>query len=567
MAEETERRVQRLMATTESTAPNILVTEKLGDAGVAILESGGNVDVSFGLTPEELRSKISLCDALVVRSSTRVTRDIFEASKGRLRVVGRAGVGVDNIDLQAASEHGVVVVNAPTANTVAAAEHAVALLCALARKVPQADASMRRGEWARSAYVGVSLNEKTAAIMGFGRVGYEVARRLKGLGMRVVVYDPYCSQERVASLGVEQVEFEEALARADFVSLHMPLTQTTERLFGDEAFARMKPGARIVNVSRGGVLDERALARALDSGAVAGAALDVFVEEPPPPDHPLVGREDVIVTPRLGGSTAEAQEGVAAEIAEAVLRTLRGQQCATAVNTPTMRPEDMRELAPYTVLAYSLGKMLTRIAVGGITDVSIEYRASKASDALETRMLRAMVIKGMVEPVSNRVINLVNADLTAEQRGMRVSETVVPSGGGDNGPVSSIRVRASGMSAAAFGSALDGQDSTAIALEGKVADGAPQLTRMGDFPVSIRLEGSVLFCRQRDQPGMIGAVGSLLGAESVNVNHMAVGRIKSGSVVGEAVMAIGVDSLPSREVLAAISSMEAIAESLFVEFG
>jgi D-3-phosphoglycerate dehydrogenase len=287
--------------------PRILVTEKLGEAGVNLLREFGDVDCSYDLSPEDLKKKVAESDALIVRSGTKVTREVFEAAKGRLKVVGRAGVGIDNVDLQAATEHGCLVVNAPTANTVAAAEHGIALLASMARNVAQADASIKAGKWERSKYVGVSLVGKTLAVMGFGKVGTEVARRAKGLGMTVISHDPYAPADRARALGVDLVSFDQAISTADFVSLHMPLTPATKKVFNDETFSKMKKGVRLINVARGGVIDEDALVRALDAGIVAQAALDVFCEEPPSKDSRLIQHENVTVTPHLGASTKEAQ--------------------------------------------------------------------------------------------------------------------------------------------------------------------------------------------------------------------------------------------------------------------
>ncbi|CAN1276688.1 D-3-phosphoglycerate dehydrogenase 1, chloroplastic [Linum perenne] len=318
--------------------PTVLVAEKLGEAGLDLLKEFANVDCSYNLSPEELNTKISLCDALIVRSATKVNREVFESSGGRLKVVGRAGVGIDNVDLAAATEHGCLVVNAPTANTVAAAEHGIALLAAMARNVAQADASVKSGKWQRNKYVGVSLVGKTLAVMGFGKVGTEVARRAKGLGMHVIAHDPYAPADRARAIGVELMTFDEAITTADFISLHMPLTPTTSKMLNDETFAKMKKGVRIVNVARGGVIDEEAL-----------AALDVFTVEPPSPDNKLVLHENVTVTPHLGASTVEAQEGVAIEIAEAVVGALKGELASTAVNAP-MVPADVLDTIPCPVL-------------------------------------------------------------------------------------------------------------------------------------------------------------------------------------------------------------------------
>ena len=340
--------------------------------GMKLLEEFGTVDVALGLTPEQLCEKVKTSDALIIRSATQVTDDVFKASAGRLKVVGRAGVGVDNVDLGSATQHGCLVVNAPTANTVAAAEHGIALLASLARNVAQADASMKAGKWDRNTYVGVSMVGKTLAIIGFGKVGSEVGRRAKGLGFVVIAYDPYASEAKAAAVGVRLVPLDEALATADFFSLHMPMTPDTKGLFGTAAFAKMKKGARIVNVARGGVIDDDALAAALDNGTVAGAALDVFVKEPPPADHPLINRPDVIVTPHLGASTHEAQEDVGVEIAEAVIEALQGKLAATAVNAPMMSPEVLAELAPYTTLAQV-------IRGGGMSESGIWMDRTRAS--------------------------------------------------------------------------------------------------------------------------------------------------------------------------------------------
>jgi D-3-phosphoglycerate dehydrogenase len=385
--------------------------------GIDLLKAYGNVVEAFDMSPADLCAKISLCDALIVRSATKVTKEVFAAGAGRLKVVGRAGVGIDNVDLGAATEAGVLVVNAPTANTVAAAEHGIALLCALSRFVPQADASMKAGKWERPKYTGVSLVGKTLAIMGFGKVGSEVARRAKGLSMTVIAYDPFAPAERAKALGVELVSFDDACARGDFFSLHMPLTPSTQNLFNDATFAKMKKGARIINVARGGVIDDDALVRALDSKHIAAAALDVFEIEPPLPTNPLVKRADVICTPHLGASTVEAQEGVAVEIAEAVVGALNGELAATAVNAPMVSPELLTAMAPFIGLAEKLGRIVLQLvdASTGVSDVTITFKGSNKED-LDTRLLRAMVIKGLLERDTATTVNLVNADVLAKSR-------------------------------------------------------------------------------------------------------------------------------------------------------
>ncbi|PWA51833.1 D-3-phosphoglycerate dehydrogenase [Artemisia annua] len=539
--------------------PTILVSEKLGEGGLDLLRTFANVDCSYNLSPEELCSKISMCDALIVRSGTKVTRQVFEASKGRLKVVGRAGVGIDNVDLQAATEFGCLVVNAPTANTIAAAEHGIALLSAMARNVSQADASIKAGKWERSKYVGVSMVGKTLAIMGFGKVGSEVARRAKGLGMHVVAHDPYAPADRARAIGVELVSFDEAVSTADFISLHMPLTPTTSKVFNDVTFAKMKKGVRIINVARGGVIDEDALLRALDSGLVAQAALDVFCEEPPK-DSKLVLHENVIATPHLGASTKEAQEGVAVEIAEAVVGALQGELSATAVNAPMVPAEVLSELAPYVALAEKLGRLAVQLVGGGtgIKSVKVVYRSGRDPNDLDTRLLRAMITKGIIEPISDSIINLVNADFIAKQKGLRISEERVFATSSSGSPIDSIQVQISNVKSK-FESALS--ENEEISVEGRVKYGKPHLSRVGSFDVDVSLEGNLILCRQVDQPGMIGTVGGILGESNVNVSFMSVGRNFRRK---KAIMAICVDEEPDKVTLDKIGHVPAVDEFVFL---
>ncbi|GER52314.1 D-3-phosphoglycerate dehydrogenase [Striga asiatica] len=546
----------------QSARPTILVSEKLGEAGLDLLRSFGNVECLYDLSPEDLCAKIGECDALIVRSGTKVTRRVFEAARRKLKVVGRAGVGIDNVDLQAATEFGCLVVNAPTANTIAAAEHGIALLASMARNVAQADASMKAGKWQRNKYVGVSLVGKTLAVMGFGKVGSEVARRAKGLGMTVIAHDPYAPADRAHAIGVELVSFDEAISTADFVSLHMPLTPTTNKIFNDTTFSKMKKGVRIINVARGGVIDEDALVRALDSGIVAQAALDVFTEEPPYKDSKLVQHENVTVTPHLGASTKEAQEGVAVEIAEAVVGALRGELSATAVNAPMVPPEVLSELAPYVTLAEKLGRLavqLVAVGGGGIQSVKVTYNSGREPDNLDTRLLRAMITKGIIEPISDAHINLVNADFTAKQKGLRISEERVFTNSSSENPVESIQVQISNVNSKFASAVIENGN---ISIEGKVKYGSPHLTRVGSFSVDVSLEGNLILCHQVDQPGMIGQVGQILGESNVNVSFMSVGRTVKRT---RAIMAIGVDEEPNKDTLKRIGDVPAIEEFVFLD--
>ncbi|XP_021679303.2 D-3-phosphoglycerate dehydrogenase 2, chloroplastic [Hevea brasiliensis] len=545
----------------QETRPTILVSEKLGDAGLQLLRSFGNVECCYDLSNEDLCKKIETCDALIVRSATKVSREVFEAAKGRLKVVGRAGVGIDNVDLGAATEFGCLVVNAPTANTVAAAEHGIALLTAMARNIAQADASIKAGQWKRSKYVGVSLVGKTLAVMGFGKVGSEVARRAKGLGMNVIAHDPYAPAERARALGVDLVSFDQAISSADFISLHMPLTPTTHNIFNDDTFTKMKNGVRIVNVARGGVIDEDALVRALDSGKVAQAALDVFAHEPPPKDSKLLQHENVTTTPHLGASTMEAQEGVAIEIAEAVTGALKGELSATAVNAPMVPQEILSELAPYVLLAEKLGKLAVQLVAGGsgIKSVKVVYESARDPDDLDTRLLRAMVTKGIIEPISDSIINLVNADFIAKQKGLRIREERVVVDTAPEFPVHSIQVQIFNVDSKFAGAVSENGH---ITIEGRVKYGIPHLTQLGSFGVDVSLEGNLILCRQVDQPGMIGQVGNILGEHNVNVSFMSVGRTVRRN---QAIMAIGVDEEPNVEALKKIGDVSAIEEFVFLK--
>eukprot|EP01023_Acetabularia_acetabulum_P044097 TRINITY_DN4420_c0_g1_i1.p1 TRINITY_DN4420_c0_g1~~TRINITY_DN4420_c0_g1_i1.p1 ORF type:complete len:619 (+),score=148.23 TRINITY_DN4420_c0_g1_i1:67-1923(+) len=533
--------------------PTILVAEKLGEAGLEMLRKFGTVDCSYDLSPEDLKAKISLCDAVIIRSGTQITREVFEAAKGRLRVVGRAGVGVDNVDLHAATEYGCLVVNAPTANTVAAAEHGIALLVAMARNVGSADASMKSGKWERSKFVGTSLSGKTLAVMGFGKVGSELARRAKGLALNVIAHDPYASEERAAAIGVKLVSFEDALATADFFSLHMPLTQNTKDMFSTEAFSQMKPSARIINVARGGVINEDALVKALDEGKIAQAALDVYSKEPPEPSSPLISHPKILCTPHLGASTREAQEGVAVEVSDAVITALKGELAATAVNAPMVPAEVLKELQPYVTLAQGLGNAAVQLVQDhGFTDVSITY-SSPRGDELDTRLLRTMVIKGMLERITTSSVNLVNADLLAQNRGLRISEVILRSDGKD--ALSSMSVSI-GTSESKFSAAVD--RTGRIYVQGGVRAGLPFLTKIGGFDVDLAIErGDVILVRQKDQPGVIAALSSLLGEAGVNISFMTVARLAKGQ---DAIMAAGIDTEPAPEVLEKITAIGPISE-------
>jgi D-3-phosphoglycerate dehydrogenase len=497
----------------------ILVTEAIDQAGLDLLRREAQVDEHGRFTPEQLVKCIPGYDALLVRSATRVTAVVLEAGK-QLRVVGRAGVGYDNIDVDAATQRGIVVVNARGAPSISTAEHTLALLLALVRHIPQAYASLRRGEWRRSDFVGVELRGKTLGLIGLGRIGAEVAKRVVALEMRVLAYDPFVSSEHARRLGVTLVSLDELLAQADFVSIHTPLTRDTRGLLNAAAFARMKPGARLVNAARGELVDSRALLEALDRGHLAGAALDVFDIEPPPLG-PLVLHERVIAVPHLGASTEEAQVAVSLEVAGHVLAALRGEPTAGAVNLPYVLPEAMQMLRPYMRLAEALGRFHSQFPGHRMEGIELVYHGDIA--AHDTTPITAAALMGLLDPISEERVNLVNATVVARRFGLRVDERRSSTPQGNFTNLVEITVRA---------------DSQTRTLAGTVIQGEPRVVQIDEYGVNIEPSGNLLLTRHRDRPGLIGRVGTLLGNVDVNISEMQVGR---RAPRGEALMILRLD--------------------------
>lgn len=500
--------------------PKVLVTDPIAQDGVDALTPHAEVDVRLGLPPDELLAAIGEYDALVVRSETKVTAEVIEAGK-KLQVVGRAGVGVDNIDLEAATRRGVIVVNAPLGNTISAAEHAIGLMLALARHIPAGSASLREGRWERKRFVGTEVRGKTMGVVGLGQVGSEVARRARGLEMRVLAHDPFVSEERAQALGAEMVSLEDLLAQADVVSLHTRLTADTRHLIGEEQLKLVKPTVRIINTARGPLIDEDALARAIDEGRVAGAAVDVFAKEPPPADNVLVKNERVLVTPHLGASTTEAQERVAVDVAEQIITVLNGQPARYAVNAPLIPAEAMSVIGPYLDVAAKTASLGTQLCEGQLERIEIEYLGEIAN--VDVTPLKAAVIRGLLAPVSEENVTIVNANLVAEHRGLRITERKGPSEGIY---ANLVRVRLATTAG-----------TTTVA--GTVAHDGPHVVLLDDFWVDIPPgDGYLLICENEDRPGIIGAVGSYLGEHDVNISFMRVGRQQ---VRGRAVMVLGLD--------------------------
>jgi D-3-phosphoglycerate dehydrogenase len=490
----------------DAVQPLVIVADRIAREGLDLLGQSCRVLSLAGASLEGAADALPEAEALIVRSETRVDAALIERAP-RLRVIGRAGAGVDTIDVQAATARGIVVVNAPGGNAVAAAEHALALMFSLARHVPLADRLMKDGQWKRSQLVGTELTGKTLGLVGLGRVGTEVARRALGLEMRVLVYDPYVPDEHIRTLGCEPAGLDAVLERANYVSLHVPLTDTTRGLINTERLATMQPGACLVNCARGELVDQAALLAALDAGTIAAAAIDVYPEEPVSPDNPLPRHPHVIATPHLGASTVEAQASVAVQVVHEVLAVLGGQPPQFAVNAPSIRAEEMPVLRPFMDLAVMLGKLATQLVDGPIRAAEIEYRGAIAEE--NTAAITATAVQGMLEPISAVPVNLVNARLLARQRGLEVVErrSTTP-----EHYTSLVRVTVQ---------AADGD----VSVAGAISDGHPAIVQICEYELHLpATAGYLLMTRHDDRPGIIGTVGQLLGEADINISSMQVGR-------------------------------------------
>jgi D-3-phosphoglycerate dehydrogenase len=523
----------------------VLVSDRIADEGLEVLRQSADVDVRVGLSPAELVAAIPEYQGLVVRSESKVTAEVINAGR-ELMVVGRAGVGVDNIDVEAATHRGVVVVNAPAAITVATAEHTLGLILALARHIPAAHASVSEGKWERSKFVGVELRGKTLGIAGLGRIGSEVGRRARVFEMRVIGYDPFVAPERFQALGIEVCTKEQLLAESDFLDLHLPLydqthSSPTYHFLSDAEFKQMKPGARVINVARGELIDEAALVRALDSGSLAGAAIDVYETEPPPATSPLLKHPKVVLTPHLGASAAEAQERVGVDVAEQVIAVLHGEPAPYAVNLPSIGAETFKVIAPYLQAATQAASLATQLSTGQFSSVEIEYLGELAD--LDLSPLKASVIKGLLAPISEEHVTLVNAALIAEQRGLRITERL----GRYNGIYKDlIRVHLS---------TSGGRTS----VSATVAHDGPHIVEINDFWVDVSPgEGYLLLCENEDRPGAVGRIGTFLGSKDINISFMRVGR---EAVRGRALMVLGLDDQLDATTLAEIARLPNIASA------
>jgi D-3-phosphoglycerate dehydrogenase len=520
--------------------PRILVADPLAEDGLERLRRAGEVTVVSKLKEAELIEQIPDFDALVVRSETRVTAKVLDAGR-KLRVVGRAGVGVDNIDVPAATLKGILVVNAPRGNIIAAAEHTIALLTSLARWVPQADASVKRGEWTRAKFIGMEIRGKTLGVIGLGNVGSEVAKRAHGLEMEVVAYDPVVSIERAELFNVELVSLNDLLERADFVSVHVPLVEANRSLIGAPELALMKPTARLINAARGGIVNEQALFEALKSGRLAAAATDVFETEPPGA-HPLLTLTNFVATPHIGASTVEAQVSVAFDVAEEVAAVLAGDLPRFAVNAPALPPEELAYLRPFAVLTERLAALHVQLFGGRVSSIELDFEGELAEH--DVNLLVASAIKGVLQPFTEDRINPVNARLIASSRGVKLVERRSP---------------AHGSYASLVTLHMGGHE-----LAGTVLMGELRAVRIDSFRVDLVPEGRFLVSRHEDRPGVVGRFGTILGEHDVNIASMQVGR---DAPRANAMMILAVDDRVADDVLARLSEVDGMSDLRYVELG
>jgi D-3-phosphoglycerate dehydrogenase len=527
-------------------SPKVFVADPISPRGIEELSRDGALDVHVqtGLSETELLDAIGDAAALIVRSQTKVTAPILNAAK-KLRVVGRAGVGVDNVDVETATRRGVVVLNAPGANTISTAEHTFSLLLSLSRNIARADATVKHGAWERKKLEGVELYNKTLAVIGMGRIGSELSRRAIAFGMRVLAFDPFLSASRARSLQVELVEeLDDLLAAADFISLHTPLTRETHHILNTERLAKTKRGVRIINCARGGLLDERALVEAVRSGQVAGAALDVFETEPLPADSPLREFANVVLTPHLGASTAEAQESVGIEIAQSIRAALLEGTIRNAVNMPSLDAKTLAIIGPHLRFGEKLGRFLSQLAPRRVDRLNINY-SGKVNEVDTTAITRA-VLKGFLRSAGGSEVNEVNAPAFAESLGLKITETRL-SAPGDYSDMLELSATTEGSS---------------VSVGGAFFGATPRIISVNTHMVEARPHGVILILENTDRPGMVGRIGTLLGEHGVNIATMSLSRNRAG---GTALMVLNLDASPGEKLLAEIRANDDIRSAQVIE--
>jgi D-3-phosphoglycerate dehydrogenase len=534
----------------------VIVTDNLSEEGIKRLREFAEVDVELELSKEDLKERIADYDAIVIRSGTKVTKEIVEAgSAGRLKVIGRAGVGVDNIAVETATEKGILVVNSPEANTISAAEHTIAMMLSLSRKIPDANASLKSGKWDRKKYMGVEVNGKVLGVIGLGRVGGEVAKRAKGLEMKVVAYDPFITEEKAQDLGISLASLNETLKVADFITLHTPLTKDTKHLISDKEFALMKDGVRVVNCARGGVIDENALREAIKSGKVAGAALDVFEQEPPE-DRELVELDQVITTPHLGASTKEAQKAAALVIADQIIDALQNKPVKNTVNMLYVEEEILDSIQPYLKLGEKLGLLAAQLVPksGRIEEFKVTYEgelgSAEAGVGKNTRVITRAILKSFLSLFTDGV-NYVNAEAIAKKFGIKITESKTEE---IENFSSLINVTTTTQ--------MEGEEKARTVAGTLFGKDDPRIVQINGYRVDAVPSGYMLICSFLDKPRVIGPVCMVLGDKGINIAGMQVGREKVG---GEAVMVINVDSLVSEGGIDEIKDVQNIFDVTLVK--
>lgn len=512
----------------------VLVSDNISPKGIEILKNAGlEVDVKVGMKPAELKACIGDYHGLVIRSATKVTSEIIDAAKN-LKVIGRAGSGLDNVDRAAATKKGVVVMNTPGGNTITTAEHTIAHMVSLARQIPQATMSMKAGKWEKKKFMGVELYNKTLGIIGIGNIGSQVAKRMQAFAMNVIAYDPFLSEDKAKTMGVEKVDLQELFRRSDFITIHTPLTPETKNLINKDTIKIMKSGVKIINCARGGIINEKDLYDALVGGKVAGAALDVFEKEPPE-NNLLLTLDNVICTPHLGAATKEAQENVAIAIAEQIVDYLIQGTIRNAVNFPSIPSDQVTRLQPYINLAEKLGVFAAQIFEGGVTEITIEYQGDASK--INTAPITIAVIKGFLTPILEETVNFVNAPFIAKERGIEVKE-IKTTDEGDYQSLVALRLKAKDKVSYFAGTLFSKKD--------------PRIVYVDNFKVEIVPEGELLFMYNNDKPGVIGNIGTLLGKNNINIAKMHFGRETQG---GMAISVVSIDTHASPKIINEIKKL------------
>jgi D-3-phosphoglycerate dehydrogenase len=517
----------------------VLISDPLSEHGIQKLLDAPDVEVvvKTGLSEDELVEIIGDFDAMLVRSQTKVTDKIMASGK-KLKAIGRAGVGVDNIDLEAATRYGIVVINAPDGNTISTAEYTFAMMMAMARKIPQAHKSVQQGEWNRKAFVGIELRGKTLGIIGFGRIGSEVAKRAKAFEMNVLAYDPFLTEERASKMGVTMGSVNDICKNADIITVHTPLIKETHHMIGSKQFELMKPGVRILNCARGGIIDEKALLEAIQTGKVAGAALDVYEEEPPH-NNPLLERPEVVTCPHLGASTIEAQENVAIDVSEELLHLLHDEPFKNAVNLPRISSDTLQVIQPYYPLAEKLGQFVSQMSAGGLKQITVTYSGELSE--VDTSSLTRTVLKGILFYYLSDEVNYINAPNIAQQRGIDVVEQKTSQNKGFTNLITVTISNAQREEQSVAGTLLNGYGA--------------RIVKVNQYPIDIEPEGHLILIHHNDMPGVIGRVGTVLGNHDINIATMQVGRKNIG---GQAIMMLSIDKQASENVLAALGEINVI---------